>query len=355
MEIINKSKNLIDKLYLESTLLKEELLFLLENNTPEINQYLFIKANKKRCEVYNKNIYMRGLIEFTNYCKRNCLYCGIRSDNLNAKRYRLTVDEILCACDEGYNLGFKTFVLQGGEDSYFTDKRIINIITLIKKKYPDCAITLSIGEKSKTSYLKYFNSGADRYLLRQETVSKELYKKLHPNMQLKNRIKCLYDLKEIGYQVGAGFLVGLPEQTNNDFVEDIFFLKEFKPHMVGIGPFIPHSDTPLSLSVAGTSEKTIMLIALIRLFLPKALIPATTALGSIDPIGREKGIMAGANVVMPNLSPLEIRNKYKLYDGKICLEDEPSKCKYCIEQKIKTLGFQVDMSRGDHIDARIIY
>lgn len=340
---------LIDKLYETNYIDNSELLFLLDNLTKEEEEYLIKKANETRISRYGHKVFMRGLIEFTNYCKRSCAYCGIRAMNSKADRYRLTEEEILSACEQGYKLGYRTFVLQGGEDDYFTDDKIVEILKSIKSKYPDCAITLSIGEKPYESYKKYFDAGAERYLLRHETASKELYEKLHKNMSFDNRINCLWNLKDIGYQVGAGFMVGLPGQTNQDLVKDIMFIKELQPHMVGIGPFIPHKDTPLGQEKGGTVEKTVIMLAIIRLFLPDVLLPATTALGTIDPVGREKGLKAGGNVVMPNLSPVTVRKKYSLYDGKICTGDEAAECRMCIEGRINRAGYAVDMGRGDNI------
>jgi biotin synthase len=343
-------KAIIDKLYKENNLERNELLSLLNNLDEESKTYLLQKSHETRIKHYGNRVFMRGLIEFTNYCKRNCLYCGIRGSNKNADRYRLSSEQILSACESGYRLGYRTFVLQGGEDEYFTDEKIVKLVTEIKEKYPDCAVTLSIGEKSYESYKKYYEAGADRYLMRHETASKHLYEKLHPNASFENRIKCLWDLKAIGYQVGSGFMVGLPNQNNEDLVNDLLFLKELNPEMVGIGPFIPHKDTPLSKEKGGTLEQTVIMVALTRLLLPEALIPATTALGSINPKGREEGIKAGANVVMPNLSPTSVRKKYSLYDGKICTGDEAAECRMCIEGRIKSVGFTLDMGRGDNIN-----
>ena len=339
---------LIDKLQKTQGLDKEELLFLLDNMNEDSRKYLGEKAHETRIEQYGDAVFMRGLIEFTNYCKKNCVYCGIRSSNKKAERYRLSLENILECCQIGYNLGYRTFVLQGGEDQYYTEEKIVEMIESIKTNFPDCAITLSIGEKSYDSYKKYYDAGADRYLLRHETASEKLYESLHPGMKLKDRINCLKDLKEIGYQVGTGFLVGLPGQTNADYVEDLMLLKSIQPQMVGIGPFISHKDTPLGGYDNGTVTDTVTLLGIIRLMLPDALLPATTALGSIDSLGREKGIQFGANVVMPNLSPTNVREKYALYDGKICTGDEAAECRKCIEGRIKNIGFSVNMSRGDH-------
>lgn len=340
-------KHIIDKLYYENKATKEELIYTIDNLSEEEKDYLLEKSDKIRKRYYGNKIYMRGLIEFTNYCVRNCRYCGIRKDNGKVDRYRLSLSEILECAALGNRLGYKTFVLQGGEDPYFTDERMVEIIQAIKEKYPENAITLSIGERSYESYKKMFEAGADRYLLRHETATKKLYESLHPNASYENRIKCLYNLKKIGYEVGAGFMIGLPNQTSEDLVNDLLFIKELEPHMCGIGPFIPQKDTPLKNEIGGTVEKTVIMLALLRLMAPKAMLPATTALGSIDPLGREKGLKAGANVVMPNLSPKQVRDKYALYDGKICTGDEAAECRSCIERRINLAGYEVEIGRGD--------
>lgn len=342
-------KKLIDKLYKNNNLEREEFLNLLNNITEEDKIYLTQKADIIRKNFYQNRVFLRGLLEFTNYCKRNCIYCGIRALNKNAERYRLADEEILKSCEMGYELGYRTFVLQGGEDEYYSDDKIIKIISNIKEKFKDVAITLSIGEKSYESYKKYYDAGADRYLLRHETASKDLYEKLHPNASFENRIECLWNLKEIGYQVGAGFMVGLPAQTNENYVEDLLFLKKLNPEMVGIGPFISHKDTPLANEKNGTLEKTTTLLSIIRLLIPEVLLPATTALGTIDSKGREKGLKSGANVVMPNLSPVYVRKKYSLYDGKVCTGEEAAECRNCIENRINRSGFILDLSRGDNV------
>ncbi len=342
-------KQLIDELYINHTLSREKLLNVLENLDEENKQYLHTKANSVRLQHYDDRVYMRGLIEFTNYCKCDCIYCGIRLSNKEADRYRLSKEEIMHCCEVGYQLGYRTYVLQGGEDPYYTDDRVVDIVRSIKEKFKDVAVTLSIGEKSYASYKKYYDAGADRYLLRHETNSRALYERLHPNMSYDNRIQCLRDLKDIGFQVGAGFMVGLPNQTNADYVKDLLFLKELQPHMVGIGPFIPQSDTPLANENSGTVDKTCVLLSLVRLLLPEVLLPATTALGSLNSKGRELGLKSGANVVMPNLSPTNVREKYALYDGKICTGDEAAHCRKCIENRIEKSGYHVDMSRGDHV------
>lgn len=304
-----------------------------------------------RHEHYGNDIYIRGLIEFTNYCKNDCLYCGIRKSNLSANRYRLTKEQILDCCHAGYELGFRTFVLQGGEDGYFTDERMAEIISAIKKSFPDCALTLSIGEKSKESYQKFFDAGADRYLLRHETANFEHYARLHPaNLSAKNRQECLQNLKDIGYQVGCGIMIGSPYQTMEHLAEDMLFMKELNPQMIGIGPFIPHKDTSFSNEKAGTLELTLFMLGLIRLSLPKVLLPATTALGTISENGRELGILAGANVVMPNLSPSDVRKDYSLYDNKIHTGIESAQGINELKTRMEGIGYKVVTNRGDSLN-----
>ena len=342
-------KDLISKLEKEHFLTDEEFKALLEDNSKETADFLAERATAVKKEIYGTDVYIRGLIEFTNYCKNDCYYCGIRRENDKADRYRLTKEQILDCCEVGYNLGFRTFVLQGGEDGYFTDERMIDIIKAIKAGYPDCALTLSIGEKSYESYKAFYDAGADRYLLRHETADECHYGKIHPKeLSLANRKQCLYNLKEIGYQVGCGFMVGSPFQTTENIIEDLKFIKELKPNMVGIGPFVPHKDTPFKDYAQGSLELTLKLLSIIRLMLPNVLLPATTALGSINPLGREKGILAGANVVMPNLSPRGVRKKYLLYDNKICTGDEAAECIVCMKNRMKSIGHEVVVSRGDY-------
>ena len=326
-----------------------DILEIIKNKDDEADRYLFEKADSVRQNVYGRDVYIRGLIEFTNYCKNDCLYCGIRASNKNAERYRLTDEDILSCCKNGYEFGFRTFVLQGGEDPYYTDGKICEIVYQIKTTFADCAVTLSIGEKSKETYKRFYDAGADRYLLRHETASEGHYNRLHPDkMSFKNRISCLYNLKEIGFQVGAGFMVGSPFQTVENLANDLVFLREFNPHMVGIGPFIPHSETPFSNFERGTLRDTLVMVALTRLILPNALIPATTALGTIDPCGRELGLKAGANVVMPNLSPVKVRKLYDLYENKICTGEEAAECKSCLESRVRSAGYEIVVSRGDY-------
>ena len=301
-----------------------------------------------RREIYGNDIYIRGLIEVSNICRNDCYYCGIRRGNHNCERYRLTREEILACADEGYGLGFRTFVLQGGEDSYFSDDILGGIVSGIKSRYPDCAVTLSMGERSRESYEFLRACGADRYLLRHETADREHYARLHPPaMSYDNRMKCLRDLRELGYQVGCGFMVGSPYQTARNLAEDLKFIEVFKPEMCGIGPFIPHKDTPLRDFPAGTVELTCYLLSVIRLIHPAVLLPSTTALGTIDPLGREKGIMSGANVVMPNLSPVSVRKKYELYDNKICTGEESAQCRECLSRRMRKIGYEIVTCRGD--------
>ncbi len=343
------NKEIIDRISNDHSAEKKDILTILQDDSQDI--YLFEKADKIRKQIYGIDVYLRGLIEISNYCKNNCLYCGIRRDNRKITRYRLTEQEILLCCDIGYELGFRTFVLQGGEDIYFNDEFLCNIIQKIKTKYPDCAVTLSLGERSEESYKSLFSAGADRYLLRHETASKSHYEKLHPiEMSFDNRIKCLKTLKKIGFQTGAGFMVGSPFQTHDNLAEDLLFIKKLKPEMVGIGPFISHAETPFKEYKNGTLRDTLVMVALTRLLLPNALIPSTTALGTIDPQGREKGLKAGANVVMPNLSPVKYRKLYSLYDNKICMGDEAAECRKCLEKRVESAGYKIVTDRGDWHD-----
>lgn len=344
-------QTLVDKLEAQNRLNREEWIQLIEGRTPKLAQYIFEKARKIRQAYYGTDVYIRGLIEFTNYCKNDCYYCGIRRSNSRAHRYRLSEEQILRCCHQGYTLGFRTFVLQGGEDGYFTDERMVNLVKEIRKNYPDCAITLSIGERSYDSYLALFEAGADRYLLRHETWDEEHYRLLHPPaLSAKHRQQCLWDLKKIGYQVGTGYMVGSPFQTAENLADDMLFLEKLNPQMVGIGPFIPHHDTPFKDQAAGTLELTLYMLGLIRLMLPKVLLPATTALGTIDEKGRELGILAGANVVMPNLSPENVRKDYLLYDNKICTGSEAAECRMDLENRMHAIGYQVVCHRGDSLN-----
>ena len=339
---------LIYKLAAQHALTLDEYQYLIKNRTNEAAALLEKLAVEARKAVYGNSVYIRGLIEISNICKNDCLYCGIRRGNRNCQRYRLTEDEILSCCTEGYELGFRTFVLQGGEDGYYTDERLCGLLRSIKGKYPDCAVTLSLGERSRESYQRLYDAGADRYLLRHETADKAHYEKLHPtDMSFDNRMRCLRDLKEIGYQVGCGFMVGSPYQTSAALAKDLKFIEEFQPHMCGIGPFIPHKDTDFANEPAGTLELTTYLLSIIRLIKPNILLPATTALGTIDPIGREKGILCGANVVMPNLSPSAVRKKYTLYDNKATDGAESAQCRDSLAARMKAIGYEIVTARGD--------
>lgn len=317
--------------------------------------YIKEKAFQKRTELFSNTVFLRGLIECTSYCKNNCLYCGIRNGNRDAKRYRLTKDEIIVCCAQGYALGYRTFVLQGGEDPSYTDIFVADLVTSIKEKYSDCAVTLSLGEKTRQVYTLWKNCGADRYLLRHETASKEHYEKLHPHsMSFENRMNCLHTLKDLGYQTGAGFMIGSPYQTDETLAEDLLFLQSFRPQMTGIGPFIPHRDTPFAHCSAGDKELTLFLLSVIRLLLPHVLLPATTALGTIDSNGRELGLLHGANVIMPNLSPSEVRSKYNLYDNKISTGKEGAESTRLVCSCIKNAGFEAVITRGDYSEEKII-
>ena len=338
-----------DALFESQNVSDDALFSVISSDDEKFREYLFEKARSRAVEIFGNKIYTRGLIEFTNYCKNDCLYCGIRRSNKNALRYRLTKDEILECCAEGYELGFRTFVLQGGEDPFYTDELICEIVREIRSGFPDCAITLSIGEKPRESYAAYREAGADRYLLRHETINPKHYSRLHPpGLSLENRVRCLRDLKDLGFQVGCGFMVGSPYQTLENLVEDLRFIKDFSPHMIGIGPFIPHTDTPFASKRSGSLELTLVLIAVLRLMNPRALIPATTALGTINPRGRELGVLAGANVVMPNLSPVSVRKKYSLYNNKICTGEEAAECRGCLARRMESIGYELSVSRGDY-------
>ena len=344
----SKTESLIQKLYDTHSLALEEYEYLIKNRTAESRALLQKKACEVRERVYGKDVFIRGLIEFSNYCKNDCYYCGIRCSNKKAHRYRLTKEEILACADEGYKLGFRTFVLQSGEDPYFTDEVLCDIVSAIKDLHGDCAVTLSVGERSYQSYKVLFDAGADRYLLRHETACAEHYKKIHPDhMSFENRMQCLQNLRQIGYAVGCGFMVGSPFQTEKELAQDLKFIEDFKPDMCGIGPFIPHKDTPFAEYASGSADLTCYLLSIIRLIEPDILLPATTALGTVTPNGREQGLLSGANVVMPNLSPVSVRKDYSLYDNKICTGDESAQCRACMDKRIQSIGFNTVVSRGD--------
>ena len=340
--------DLIYKLADRHALTLEEYQALIDGRTEASAALLAKLAVEARQQIYGNDVYIRGLIEISNICKNDCTYCGIRRGNRNCQRYRLTSEEILECCAEGYELGFRTFVLQGGEDGFYTDAELCRLLRAVKGRYPDCAVTLSLGERSRESYQKLFDAGADRYLLRHETADRTHYEKLHPaDLSFDNRMRCLRDLKEIGYQVGCGFMVGSPFQTSAELAKDLKFIEEFQPHMCGIGPFIPHRDTAFADCPAGTLELTTYLLSIIRLIKPNILLPATTALGTIDPMGREKGILAGANVVMPNLSPSAVRKKYSLYNNKATDGAESAQCRDSLAARMEAIGYQIAVNRGD--------
>ena len=344
------NKSIIQKLYDTNDASREELLYLLNNIDEESKQFLIEMAYKTRLKYFGNTVYVSCVIEISSFCKKDCLYCGLRRSNKNAERYRLDKEDILECARRGNELGYKTIVLQGGEDAFYTDEKMVDIIQAIKAEFPDNALTLSIGERSYESYKKLYEAGADRFLLRHESATKSLYESIHNTESFEERRRCLRDLKEIGFQAGAGFMVELPNQTNENLVDDLRYVKDLEPAMCGIGPFIPHKDTPLRDCEAGTTEKTVILLAITRLLLPKVLLPATTALASINTNGRNEGLRAGANVIMPNLSPMSVRKKYSLYNNKAFILDEDAEYRESIEAKLKEAGFELVVSRGDNPD-----
>ena len=326
----------------------EEYQYLVEAYSPEAAEYIAEKAVRARRRVYGDRIYIRGLIEIGNVCRNDCFYCGIRRSNRACERYRLTTEQILSCCQKGYALGFRTFVLQGGEDGALSAGAVSETVRAIKKVHPDCAVTLSLGEYGRADYEVMFRAGADRYLLRHETASREHYEKLHPaEMSFERRMRCLADLREIGFQTGCGVMVSSPYQTARTLAEDLKFVERVSPDMCGIGPFIPHKDTPFAGRPAGGVELTVYLLSVLRLIKPSLLLPATTALGTIHPFGREMGILAGANVVMPNLSPLAARKKYMLYDNKISTGEEAAEGLESLKKRMEAIGCEIVTDRGD--------
>lgn len=339
---------LLEKLERTHSLTLAEYEALLLHRSEALSSELRMRAVRARKAVYGNSVFTRGLIEISSWCKNDCLYCGIRHGNKNAQRYRLSPEDILNCAREGWELGFRTFVLQGGEDPWFTDEKLCPLLRQIKAEFPDCAVTLSLGERSRESYQRLFDAGADRYLLRHETADKAHYRLLHPEaMSWEHRMECLSQLKEIGYQVGCGFMVGSPGQTEKELAKDLKFVESFRPAMCGIGPFIPHQDTPFGDRPGGSVELSCDLLSILRLIQPNLLLPATTALGTLDPLGREKGILAGANVVMPNLSPVSVRKKYMLYDNKICTGEESAQCRGCLAARMRSIGYEIVTDRGD--------
>ncbi len=343
-----KNQALIEALQASHTLRPEEFEQLFSTYTKDDLAFAMERARALSIQNFGRKIFFRGIIEFTNYCKNGCYYCGIRSGNACVGRYRLGLEDILLCCEEGYQSGFRTFVLQGGEDSFFTDARMVEIVRAIRESYPDCAITLSIGERSRASYQQLFDAGADRYLLRHETASSQHYAMLHPaELSLENRLRCLRDLKQIGYQTGCGCMIGTPGQTPAALAEDMCLMQTLAPEMIGLGPFLPHKDTPFRDEPAGSVETTLFMIALCRLMLPFALIPSTTALGTAEQDGRKLGVLAGCNVVMPNLSPLAVRKKYMLYDNKAGTDMTAAQGIALLSKQMQEIGYEVVTGRGD--------
>ncbi|WP_281624021.1 [FeFe] hydrogenase H-cluster radical SAM maturase HydE [Senegalimassilia anaerobia] len=347
--------SLVDKLCERRSLSVDEYERLIAGRTPELAEELARRAVAERKRVWGTKVFVRGLIEVSSHCVNDCYYCGIRRSNKQAARYRLSPERILACAEEGYGLGFRTFVLQGGEDPWFSDERLCDIVARIRSAHPDCAVTLSMGERSRASYQALHDAGAERYLLRHETANPLHYRRLHPpEMSFERRMRCLEDLRDIGYAVGIGFMVGSPYQTPHDLAMDLKLVEEFGPQMCGIGPFVAHHATPFASQESGSLELTCYLLSIIRLISPGILLPATTALGSIHPQGREKGIMSGANVVMPNLSPVDVRKDYELYDGKICTGEEAAECRGCLAARMRSIGYEIVVDRGDPVDERRI-
>ena len=347
--------SLVDKLCERRSLSVDEYERLVAGRTPELAEELARRAVAERKRVWGTKVFARGLIEVSSYCVNDCYYCGIRRSNRQAARYRLSPERILACAEEGYGLGFRTFVLQGGEDPWFSDERLCDIVARIRSAHPDCAVTLSMGERSRASYQALHDAGAERYLLRHETANPLHYRRLHPpEMSFERRMRCLEDLRDIGYAVGIGFMVGSPYQTPHDLAMDLKLVEEFGPQMCGIGPFVAHHATPFASQESGSLELTCYLLSIIRLIGPGILLPATTALGSVHPQVREKGIMSGANVVMPNLSPVDVRKDYELYDGKICTGEEAAECRGCLAARMRSIGYEIVVDRGDPVDERRI-
>jgi len=350
LEETQKLHDLIDELFLKEELNKEDYLYILNHMTEADSSYLFARSFEKKTLFYENRVFLRGLIEISNYCKMGCKYCGINNKVDTVDRYRLTKEQIIHSCDEGYALGYRTFVMQGGEDSFYTDEYLMDILRTLKSKYKDIRITLSLGERTKSSYQHLYEAGADRYLLRHEAASRRLYNHLHASfMSFDNRRECLENLKEIGYQVGGGMMIGSPTQTNEDLVEDLLYLKKLNPHMVGVGPYLCHSDTEFAGSASGTLTETLVMVALVRLILPKSLLPATTALGTLNPIGRELALNAGANVMMPNISPNENKIKYEIYQNKPCAKDTVEEYHKKLDDTVKKFGHKIDLGVGDYV------
>ena len=339
----------IDELNRTRSLPREQWTKLLSSWDSGDREYAAELARSIAQQHFGRAIYVRGIVEFSNICRNDCLYCGIRRSNTQVSRYRLSPQEILECCEAGYHYGFRTFVLQSGEDKGFSVECLAETVHEIKRRFPDCAATLSVGELSREEYQRLFDAGADRYLLRHETADETHYGRLHPaELSWKNRMRCLHDLKEIGYQTGCGFMVGSPFQKPEHLAADMVFLHDFQPHMIGIGPFIPHKDTPFRAYPAGSVELTLFLLSLCRIMLPDVLLPATTALGTLDPEGREKGVLAGANVIMPNLSPMEVRRNYLLYNNKNSVDMQTELCRSDLQRRLEKIGYGIKAVRGDY-------
>lgn len=343
-----QNKELIGKLHRTHHLRQDEWEQLFSTFTEEDREYAAMLAREISIKYFGKRIFFRGIVEFSNICKNDCLYCGIRKSNCNVERYRLTLEDIMACCEAGYDNGFRTFVLQGGEDGYFNDERMCEIVQTIRQTYPDCAITLSLGERSRESYEKLFAAGANRYLLRHETADEAHYGMLHPSeMDWNNRIRCLRDLKEIGFQTGCGIMVGTPGQTPATLAKDMLFMEEFQPEMIGVGPFLPHKDTPFKNQEKGSIPLTLFILALCRIMLPTVLLPSTTALGSVNQDGRKQGVLHGCNVIMPNLSPEDVRKNYMLYDNKAGTNLTAKEGIRIVRQEMEEIGYEMVVDRGD--------
>lgn len=343
-------EDLIARLRANKSLSDGELIALLEDRDPNVLEQLCLSARQVREMHYGRSVYIRGLIELTNVCKNDCYYCGIRRSNKDVIRYRLTHEQVVECCAYGYELGFKTFVLQGGEDPYWTADRLVQLVQEIRQGYPDCAITLSIGEWSRHDYKRFYEAGANRFLLRHETFDSIHYAQLHPQgMSAQHRQDCLRILRSIGFQTGTGIMVGSPGQTFAHILQDIRFIEELRPQMIGLGPFLPHRATPFADKPAGDLGLTLRLLAILRLMHPKALIPSTTALATLHPEGRLRGILAGCNVVMPNLSPKEERQKYSLYNDKAALGAEAAEGLALLAEQLCSIGYELSYERGDSL------
>lgn len=342
-------EHLVDILRSEHHLPPEGYAALIDSAAGSILDYAMQNAREVAVARFGNGIFIRGLIEITNYCRNDCYYCGIRRSNRHVERYRMSREQILARCRMGHKLGFRTFVLQGGEDAALSDAWIEETVHDIRTEFPDCAITLSLGERTREAYLRFYNAGANRYLLRHETATPEHYALLHPSfMSFEHRMQNLRELKEIGYQTGTGIMVGSPGQTTEHIVRDIMFIESFRPQMIGLGPYIPQDDTPFAGQPAGDIRTTLMLLSIFRLMFPDALIPSTTALATLAPDGRERGILAGANVVMPNLSPEDTRAKYALYNDKKATGLESAEGLRGLETQLETIGYHISFERGDY-------